>query len=262
VPTAAAQVAETMAGMHRTAAGTGRLPARKRTATAEILRQILEPIDPDLAGLRHRSPAASRLRRRVPVRRTRRHPVAHLAPCERGLRLTLPHTKGERTGRGVSVAIPYGTTDLCPIRALRAGQDEAGITEGAVFRRIWTPPRGRDGRNTPLPRVGAMAIDAGTVARIIQSRAARAGFDPALLGGHSLKRGALSTGMARGVHPTRLKQLGRHKRSTRCSTSTWNSAIRSKATRSMGCCKQPRTPSLDPALQPRHRAQPSDPGYG
>jgi hypothetical protein len=56
-----------------------------------------------------------------------------------------------------------------------------------------------------------MAIDAGTVARIIQSRAARAGFDPALLGGHSLKRGALSTGMARGVHPTRLKQLGRHK---------------------------------------------------
>jgi hypothetical protein len=49
------------------------------------------------------------------------------------------------------------------------------------------------------------------VARIIQTRAARAGFDPALLGGHSRKRGALSTGMARGVHPTRLKQLGRHK---------------------------------------------------
>jgi len=56
-----------------------------------------------------------------------------------------------------------------------------------------------------------MAIDAGTVARIIQSRTARAGFDPARLGGHSRKRGALRTGMARGVHPTRLKQLGRHK---------------------------------------------------
>jgi hypothetical protein len=56
-----------------------------------------------------------------------------------------------------------------------------------------------------------MAIDAGTVARIVQSRAARTGFDPALLGGHSRKRGALRTGMARGVHPTRLKQLGRNK---------------------------------------------------
>ena len=56
-----------------------------------------------------------------------------------------------------------------------------------------------------------MAIDAGTVARIIQARAAGAGFDPSALGGHSLKRGALSTGMDRGIHPTRLKQLGRHK---------------------------------------------------
>jgi hypothetical protein len=56
-----------------------------------------------------------------------------------------------------------------------------------------------------------MAIDAGTVARIIQARAARAGFDRTALGGHSLKRGALSTGMDRGIHPTRLKQLGRHK---------------------------------------------------
>jgi hypothetical protein len=56
-----------------------------------------------------------------------------------------------------------------------------------------------------------MAIDAGTVARITQTRAARASFDPALLGGHSLKRGALRTGTARGVDRTRLKQLGRHK---------------------------------------------------
>jgi hypothetical protein len=31
------------------------------------------------------------------------------------------------------------------------------------------------------------------------------------LGGRSLKRGALTTGMDRGVQPTRLKQLGRHK---------------------------------------------------
>ena len=61
---------------------------------------------------------------------------------------------------------------------------------------------------------------------------------------------------------TRLPGLETDMRSTPCSTSIWSSATRSKATRSMGCCKQPRTPSLDPALQPRHRAQPSDPGDG
>jgi hypothetical protein len=73
-------------------------------------------------------------------------------------------------------------------------------------------PATRPGRpQYPLPRVGAMAIDARTVARIIQARAAGAGFDARLLGGHSLKRGALSTRMAHGVHPARLKQLSRHK---------------------------------------------------
>jgi integrase len=211
VPTAEAQVTEAMAGMHRAAADAGQLPGKKLAATADILRQILAPIEADLVGLRDRALLLTGFAgalRRAELAAIR---VEHLEPRERGLRLTLPHSKGERTGRGVTVALPYGTTELCPIRALRSWQEAAGITAGAVFRRIWTPPRGRDGRNTPLPRVGSMAIDAGTVARIIQARAARAGFDAKVLGGHSLKRGALSTGMDRNVHPTRLKQLGRHK---------------------------------------------------
>jgi hypothetical protein len=83
--------------------------------------------------------------------------------------------------------------------------------DGPLFRRIRTPPRGRTGQNTPLSRGGYAAIDAGTVARIVQARAKAAGFDPEVVGGHSLKRGALSTGMERGIHPTRLKQLDRHK---------------------------------------------------
>jgi integrase len=120
----------------------------------------------------------------------------------------------KRGAAAVTVAIPCGTTELCPVRALRQWQLAAGITDGPLFRRIWAPPRGRTGRNTPLPRVGYAAIDAGTIARVVQARAARAkaaGFDPDVLGGHSLKRGALSTGMERGIHPTRLKQLSRHK---------------------------------------------------
>jgi integrase len=211
VPTAEARVTEAMAGMHRAAADAGQLPGKKLAATADILRQILAPIAADLAGLRDRAlllVGFAGALRRAELAAIR---VEHLEPCERGLRLTLPHSKGERSGRGVTVALPYGTTELCPIRALRSWQEAAGIIAGAVFRRIWIPPRGRDGSNTPLPRVGTMAIDAGTVARIIQVRAARAGFDAKLLGGHSLKRGALTTGMDRNIHPTRLKQLGRHK---------------------------------------------------
>jgi integrase len=211
VPTAEAAVGETMAGITRHAAETGDTPARKLAATAAVLRQILAPIETDLAGLRDRALLllgfAGALRRAelAAVR------VEHLEPCDRGLRLTLPLSKGERGGAAVTVAIPYGSTELCPVRALRQWQLAAGIADGPVFRRIWTPPRGRAGQNSPLPRLGYAAIDAGTVARIVQARAKAAGFDPDVLGGHSLKRGALSTGMERGIHPTRLKQLGRHK---------------------------------------------------
>jgi len=40
--------------------------------------------------------------------------------------------------------------------------------------------------------VGTPAINAGIVAQIIKTRAAKAGFDRDAVGGHSLKRGALT----------------------------------------------------------------------
>jgi integrase len=213
VPTAEARVAETMAGIHREAAARGQAPAQKLAATIDILRQILAPIGDDLVGLRDRALLligfAGALRRAelAAIR------IEHLEMRDRGLRLTLPNSKGERTGKSVTVAIPYGTTALCPVRALRRWQDAALVAEGPVFRRIWLPPSRARAPDAPRPGpvIGESAIDPGTVGRIVKARAQAAGFDPAVLGGHSLKRGAMTTGMDRGVHPTRLKQLGRHK---------------------------------------------------
>ena len=58
--------------------------------------------------------------------------------------------------------------------------------------------------------VGTQPIDPGTVARILKARGGAAGFDAAVLSGHSLKRGTMNTAKDRRVHPARLKQLGRH----------------------------------------------------
>jgi integrase len=211
VPTAEAQVTEAMAGMHRAAAEAGQLPGKKLAATADILRQILAPIEAALAGLRDRAlllVGFAGALRRAELAAIR---VEHLEPCERGLRLTLPHSKGERSGRGVTVALPYGAD-----RALSGPRLAVLAGRGRDHRRRRVPadldPAARPGRpqHPPAPRRHD-GDRCRTVARIIQARAAQAAFDARLLGGHSLKRGALSTGMDRNIHPTRLKQLGRHK---------------------------------------------------
>ena len=103
VPTAEAHVTETVSVMRRHAADQGEQPAKKLTATADILREILCRIPEDLPGLRDRALLlvgfAGALRRSelAAIR------VEHLERRERGLRLTLPRSRGERTGKAVAV---------------------------------------------------------------------------------------------------------------------------------------------------------------
>ncbi len=227
VPTDDVAVSETLAGIRRQAAKTGYTPKKKVAATAGILRQILAPIPADLRGRRDRALLlvgfAGALRRSelAAIR------VEQLEPTERGLRLTLPQSKGSQAD-AVIVPLPYGHTELCPVRALTAWLEAAAITAGPVFRRIWLPKKaipggGRQGSASaaggrpaggeppPLPRIGSQPITPWTIAAIVKQRADAAGFKGRDFGGHSLKRGALTTAMERGEHPARLKRLGRHK---------------------------------------------------
>ena len=214
VPTDDVCVSETLAGIQRDAARKGQLPRKKVAATATILRRLLVPIPTDLRGLRDRALLlvgfAGALRRSelAAIR------FEQLEKTDHGIRLTLPHSKGAQDS-AVTVPLPYGDTELCPVHALEAWLQAARLTDGPVFRRIWLPPRPKQGAPPgsppPLPHIGKNAITAQTVAQVVQARAVAAGFGLRDLGGHSLKRGALTTGMERGIHPAKLKRLGRHK---------------------------------------------------
>ncbi len=212
VPSAEAQVAETLAGIRREAAIQREVPTKKTAATIQLLQEILAPIGDDLPGLRDRALLLVGFVGALRRSELAAIEVEHLEERERGLRLTLPRSKGDRESKGVTIALPYGVTRHCPVRALRRWLTAAQITSGPVFRRIWpTPARFLASGQTPTYIVGSTAIEPRTVARIIQTRAAAAELDGRKMGGHSLKRGALTTGMERGVHASRLKQLGRHK---------------------------------------------------
>ena len=212
-PTTTAQVTETLAGLDRLAKQAGQGPRPKLAAKIVILREIVKPIVDDLPGLRDRALLLVGFAGAFRRAELARIEIADLERGEHGLRITLPFSKGDRESKGTQIGIPYGTSELCPVRALERWLDAAGITQGPLFRRIWAMPRPQNppANWTPIHVVGHNAIDARTVARIVQARGAAVGFDPHALGGHSLKRGAMNTAKDRRVHPTQLKQLGRHK---------------------------------------------------
>ncbi len=205
-PTDTAEVSETMAGIRRDAPN----PQKKRAATTAVLRELLAPIPDDLRGHRDRALLlvgfAGALRRAELAAIT----LADLQRTDGGYELTLKRSKGAQT-EAVLVPLPYGRTELCPVRALSRWIDAGTITEGAVFRRIWTPPPASPDSPPARPAIGAEPLTPRSMARIVQARAAAAGFAARDFGGHSLKRGALTTGMQQGVHPAQLKRLGRHK---------------------------------------------------
>jgi len=110
-----------------------------------------------------------------------------------------------------SESAPCGRTEICPVRALSRWLQAAEITEGPVFRRIWLASQINADALPPLPAIGQEALTTRSIGRIVQARAAAAGFGASEFGGHSLKRGALTTGMEQNGHPAQLKRLGRHK---------------------------------------------------
>ena len=204
-PTDTAMVSETLVGIRRDAPN----PQKKRAATLGVLRALLAPLPDDLRGVRDRALLlvgfAGALRRSelAGIR------LADLVRIDRGYELILKRSKGAQT-TAVMVPLPTGQTELCPVQALNRWIERADIREGPVFRRIWTPPSASDAP-PPLSALGTAALTARSIARIVQARATAAGFVASEFGGHSLKRGALTSGMEQGAHPAQLKRLGRHK---------------------------------------------------
>ena len=130
-------------------------------------------------------------------------------------RNTQPRFKGDLKRTDVAVPLPYSSPGLCPVRALRRWMAKAKISQGPVFGRILrrVPRTGGAGAKAraAILVVGTAAIGPRTIARVVQSRAGAAGLDGRRMSGHSLRRGALTTGMDNDVHPIGFKQLGRYK---------------------------------------------------
>ena len=94
-----------------------------------------------------------------------------------GLIVRIKKSKRDQDGEGRFVAVPRGRRpETCPVRAVHAWMELASEDAGPLFTRL---DRAGDGQ-----RITGKAI-----ARVVKRRAERAGLDPAMFSGHSLRRG-------------------------------------------------------------------------
>ena len=119
--------------------------------------------------------------------------VEDLTISDADMTIMIRRSKTDKAGKGEEVAILRSDTDYCAVRALEAWLGYAGIRTGAIF------------------RYGSRRMEAQTVAAIVKRWAGRAGYDPKRLGGHSLRRGCV-TSMFKAGHDLRsVMNHSRHK---------------------------------------------------
>jgi site-specific recombinase XerD len=212
-PTASPLVSATFAGIRRA----HRRPLRKKTALVlEPLRATLSAIPDSLPGHRDRALILVGFAAALRPSELARLDIASLTRHKDGIALFLPWRKNDQEAHGTTLWLPVGQTDLCPVTALEAWLAAAGITEGPLFRRLWRlpPPRVRKGiKRKPIAdhyRIGTNPIDTDSIALVVKKWTGLAGLDGAAFAGHSLRRGAISSGVAQGVHIARLKQFSGH----------------------------------------------------
>ena len=100
--------------------------------------------------------------------------------------VTIRRSKTDQEGEGRKIGIPFGSkAATCPVRALRAWLDAAGIVSGSLFR-----PVNRHGRP------GTEHLSSRAVAIVVKRAAELAGLDPETFAGHSLRSGLATSAAA------------------------------------------------------------------
>ncbi|MEA2671072.1 MAG: hypothetical protein QOG45_1292 [Chloroflexota bacterium] len=186
-PTRDPAVRTAMAEVRRTA---GTAPVQKDPVLTTDLRRLLTVIPTDrLDGLRDRALLllgfAGGFRRSELVALD----LADLEETDGGLRVRIRRGGTDPAASGREVGIPFGRhPETCPVRAVRAWRDAAGITSGPLFRAV-----------TRGGRVAGHQLSDRSVARVVQRAAARAGLDPSRYAGHSLRSGLATAAAAGGA---------------------------------------------------------------
>jgi integrase len=157
-----AVVSETLKGIRRTL-GTAQ-PGKTPLLTADLV-QVLAHLPATLPGIRDRALLLTGYTGGLRRSELAASAIEDLEWVEEGAVLNLRRSKTDQEGQGRKVAIPRGAhRTTCPVTALTDWIDRHG-------------------------KVSSRALHRDSVGAILKKAVARAGFDPAEFGGHSLRSG-------------------------------------------------------------------------
>lgn len=186
-------IEQTLRGIRRTH---GAAPKKKRAATHDLVRTILEAIpETGARNLRDRALIAFGLASAMRRSELAALRLEHLTRAEDGLRVLIPKSKTDQEGEGRTIAVPRGLR-IRPLALLEAWLQTGGITEGFVFRRM---------RKGNCVTEAAMSGEA--VALVLKERAAAVGLDAAEFGAHSLRAGFLTSAAATGASLFKMRGI-------------------------------------------------------
>jgi integrase len=193
---------EVMNMMQRVRRGGSKRPARKKAALETDIQAMLGTVNSQSArGLRNR--ALLLLGFAIGFGRSDlvALDIEDLEFTERGLEVHFTRSRADQEPQLREIWIPHvpGSTN-CPVRALRDWLTAVGNKNGPVFRRMHTNDK-----------VGATRLSAHSVALIVKEHAGRAGLDPDLFSGHSLRRGFLTSAAKKGTSLQKLAQQSGHR---------------------------------------------------
>ncbi|ASR45168.1 integrase [Xanthomonas citri pv. mangiferaeindicae] len=182
----------------RAAVKRGEHPRKKTAITLAELEAMLATCDDSLEGLRDSALLcfgfASGGRRRSEIAAADLRDLRRIGA--QGYIYRLEHSKTQQAGVTASSTPDKPVLDRAAL-ALADWLDVAGITEGAIFRRLWKR------------RVGP-ALSPAAVAEIVQRRAKMAGIEGDF-GGHSLRSGFVTEASRQGVPLAAIMQMTEHR---------------------------------------------------
>lgn len=196
-PTAAEIVRAVLSGINREH---GTAPDKKAPLTLDALRPALAALPDTLAGQRDRALLllgfACALRRSELVALD----VADLQLTAADLRVRIRQSKTDQAGAGAEIVVPALGGELCPVAAVRAWLETAGIGSGAAFRSI-----------DRFGRIARGRLSAQSVALIVKRAARAAGLDHRRLSAHSLRAGFATQAALSNVSDLDGMAVTRHK---------------------------------------------------